>query len=223
MSTIVVLFTAIHLQNYHEIKNRHKHPITINHKEGVMKKLIQMLGIATVFVFATFAMNNVATADGCTISNTGPDSKNKCTSVETKTCTLNNDNTVTVSGESTQVSVSGNGSVTGNTSGGSAMTGSATNKNGTTINVSIKNGQCIAVVTKTKEVTPGKGEVTPGKGEVTPTGGQGAVAPQQVSPTTLPNTGSDTMAGALTLFASIAGFGAVISSIGVSSYRYLRR
>jgi hypothetical protein len=181
-----------------------------------MKKIKQTI-VTLAAVLAPIAMAPLASAAGtCANGYTGPDSNNLCTSTTTYKCTVENENTVKIDNDNTQVTVSGGATSGGNTSGGGAQTGSATNANGVTFNVTVTNGEgatCTATATVPATPTP---EVP-----VTPTPGRGAVAvaaPSVVKPKVLANTSGDSIAanvvGAVVALAGTFG----LSRIALSAY-----
>ena len=74
-----------------------------------------------------------------TIQNTGPNSNNQITAVNTNTATITNTNNISVSNTSTQQASSGSATVTTNTNAGSATSGNASNANSTKLNINVKN------------------------------------------------------------------------------------
>lgn len=160
-----------------------------------MKKLKQLLAVA-VIIAAPFATAGVAAADSCAEGYTGPNSENLCVSVRTYTCTVNNENTVTIDQTNDQVAVSGDSGNGGNNNGGGAQSGSATNDNNVTFNVTVENGEVCTVVA-TVPATPETPE-TPPKEEtpVTPT--------ETAKPAVLASTASDSTPQLLLALGAVA-------------------
>jgi hypothetical protein len=84
-----------------------------------------------------------------------------CTSTETYSCSVTNQNVVTITNSSNQTVASGSVTVSGNGTGGNGTSGSVTNTDGTTFSVTITNsnpttqnpGVCTATVTVPATVT----------------------------------------------------------------------
>lgn len=172
-----------------------------------MKKLLQFLVVAALVLSASVAMNipaNAETTQGCDISNTGPDSENECSVEDAYTCTVNEDNTVTILNNTTQESTTGSVTNSGNQGGGSATSGTVSNSNGTSFNVTIENDGCVA-----QPITPTPETPQPGKGET--------VQPaQKVTPKALPVTSGSALP------VMVASLGSVLALAGVTSlYRRL--
>lgn len=129
-----------------------------------MKKMYQLLAAVTVAILVPLAISAPSSAAStCDIGFTGPDSQNRCTSVETYQCSVTNTNTVIIKNTNNQEVASGAVSIGGNTTGETATSGSVTNSNGTTFTVSItnadpnvqgNNGVCSATVIIPAKVTP---------------------------------------------------------------------
>lgn len=190
-----------------------------------MKKLQQTL-VSLATVLGSLAIVPAAGAAGtCENGFTGPDSNNMCTSTTKFTCTQINNNTVQINNDNTQVAVSGDANVSGNTSAGGALTGSASNSNGVMFNVTVKNPATCAVtasvpatpatpttpVTPATPVTPGRGSVSGGVGALGAVGGAGAVVTptNTTRPSVLANTSGDNLlgyaAGAVAVLAGLIG------------------
>lgn len=167
-----------------------------------MKKLQQTLVSLAAVMGSLAIVPTVSAAGTCQNGYTGPDSSNLCTSTTTYTCHVNNDNKAVIDNTNTQISLSGDGTTSGNTTGGNTQTGSATNSNGVTFNVSVKNGD-ICTTTATVPATPETPStpITPGKGAVGGVGALSGGAGQVVTPTNvaapsvLANTSGDDMLG----------------------------
>lgn len=137
-----------------------------------MKRLYQLLAVAAVAILVPIAASMPASAvNTCEVGFTGPNSQNMCTSVETYSCSVTNQNNVTITNSSNQTVASGAVTVSGNGAGGNGTSGSVTNTDGTTFTVVITNsnptsqdpGVCTATVTvpatETEEtVTPASTE-----------------------------------------------------------------
>lgn len=109
-----------------------------------MRKISQTLTVVGVMLASTLAgSTGVSAQSTCPVGYTGPGSTNICTSIETYTCTVTNNNQVTIDNQNAQ------GSVSGDASGeDGAQTGTATNSNGAVFNFEITNeGVCTAVRT----------------------------------------------------------------------------
>ena len=180
-----------------------------------MKKLQQMV-VALVTVVTPLALSSGVSAATGTCQNgfTGPDSNNICTSTTTYECTINDNNTVTITNDNTQVALSGGASSGGNGEGGGAQTGSATNSNGVTYTVTVANPEtCTA--TATMPATPVPTPQTPSapaKQQVTP--------PKATTPRTLAYTSGNTTLGYV--IALIVGLGAVAVIARVATFAYSR-
>lgn len=163
-----------------------------NSSEGSesMTKVKQLLA-AAILVAAPFMTVGVVSAEDCTIENTGPGSTNVCETENEYTCTVNEDNSVTINLNGEQVATSGDATSGGNTSGGGATSGSATNENGTTFEFDITNEGCVVTsVTEPTTETP-----------VTPT----TVTPEEeATPTVLANTASDGTSQLLVVLGAVA-------------------
>lgn len=182
-----------------------------------MKKLLQILAM-TLIVLAPFGAGTVS-AQECTISDTGPDSKNECIIKDEHECTVINDNEIKIDGKNMQFSKSGDAEVEDNTNAGSAITGTATNSNNQTFRVTITNGSCVAEEEEEEEVvTPPVTPTQPGGGGGL-VGGRGQVgAVSNTSPTVLPETSSN-ISKAATALVSYLGVGTVIASISAIAFR----
>ncbi|MGH7218692.1 MAG: hypothetical protein ACREGE_04600 [Candidatus Microsaccharimonas sp.] len=137
-----------------------------------MKRLYQLLVGAAVAILVPMAASVPASAaNTCEVGFTGPNSQNMCTSVETYSCSVTNQNNVIITNSSNQQVASGSVTVSGNGAGGNGTSGSVTNTDGTTFSVTITNsnpttqgsGTCTATVTvpatETEEtVTPASTE-----------------------------------------------------------------
>ena len=125
-----------------------------------MSKLRHLFLIATIIAAPLVGMVT-ASAESCTITNTGPGSTNECISADDYICEVDNNNTVTIFDKNNQTVVSGSGTITGNTGGGGATTGTVSNANGTSYNVVIENGTCaVTAVTPAPVVPQGGGGKT---------------------------------------------------------------
>ena len=183
-------------------------------------KRIKRLILAAIVALTPFALALPASALGtCSIGYTGPDSNNQCISKTSYTCTVKNDNDVTIVNNNDQSSTSGTVSGSSNTQVGGAVSGQVTNSNGTVFNVSITNtGEtktCVAVasVPATPE-TPAvpAAPVTP----VQPATGNGAAV------ATLPHTSGDSFGPILATVLGVLGVGAAASYVGATIYRRLK-
>jgi len=175
-----------------------------------MKRLI-VAAIVSIMPLA-FALP-VAALGTCSIGYTGPDSNNQCTSQTTYTCSVTNENSVTIVNDNDQVAASGTVTNSGNTQGGNGVSGQVTNSNGVVFNVSITNpsespSTCVAVATvpATPEVP-----VTP----VQPPTGSGAVA-------ALPHTSGDSLTPIVVAAVAVLGIGALATYLGATIYRRLK-
>ncbi len=231
MRQIATLFTNLHNetmikshQDTHKGRLKHLRIIIFIGGRCIMKKIKQTI-VTLAAVLAPIAMAPVVSAVGtCANGYTGPDSNNLCKSTTTYECTVNNNNTVTIVNDNTQVAVSGGATSGENTSGGNTQTGTATNNNGVTFNVTVTNGggggeTGICTATATVPATP-----TP-EVPVTPTPGKGAVAvvaPSTTAPKALAKTSGDQLSGyvvgAIVALASTLG----LSRIALSVYGRLK-
>jgi hypothetical protein len=91
-----------------------------------MKKLIRLVAATLLALSLT---TGVASAHS--ISNTGPRSNNRISVRHNTRIRVNNNANVRVNNSNTQVAISGNARVSGNTNGGDAETGNASNTNST--------------------------------------------------------------------------------------------
>lgn len=97
-----------------------------------MKKIISLVAATLVALSLTAGV-----ASAHSISNTGPRSTNRITVRHNTRVRVNNSARVQVNNDSTQVAVTGNARVSGNTNGGDAETGDARNTNSTWTTVHI--------------------------------------------------------------------------------------
>ena len=117
-----------------------------------MKNLLKTLAVTATLVGMS---GGVALADSsCTISNTGPDSNNTCTSEETNVTHVSCVNGIYVVNDNDQEAGSGDAENEGNTSGGNATSGSAVNENGTTVQIGTS---CGGATTTPETETPSTG------------------------------------------------------------------
>lgn len=186
-----------------------------------MKKMSQIL-ITVAMIFGPLFTGTIASAEDCSITNTGPGSTNECEQIEEFTCKVINDNKVVIENDNTQVSVSGDAAVIGNTTGGSALTGSATNSNGVTYNVTVRNGVCEVAVVNPPVTPPAGGAGGGGAGA-----GQGGGVAQVVAPASLglggagallPETNSD-VAGYVIALAGALGLGLIVFYLITLAFR----
>ena len=112
-----------------------------------MKKLQQTLIIGALLL-PPLAITQVAGAElpegatcptGFRMEQTGPGSKNTCVSETTYTCTIDNDNKIVITNESTQDAFSSEVTLSDNTGGGDAQSGSVENTNGGNFYVTVTN------------------------------------------------------------------------------------
>jgi hypothetical protein len=73
------------------------------------------------------------------IENTGPRSDNRIISEVRTDVEVDNDNTLSVENNNTQIATSGDATVRNNTTGGDAISGDATNTNSTSVSFSVSN------------------------------------------------------------------------------------
>ncbi len=174
-----------------------------------MKKLKQIVA-TVVLVLAPFTTAGIAAADTCEIGYTGPNSENLCVSEQEYTCTVTNENEVTIDQTNQQITVSGDANNTDNTNGGGAQSGSATNENNVTFNVTVENDEvCTVVATVPATPTP-----TTSEPEVT-------VTPEETStPAVLAPTASDSTAKLLVMLGAITGV-ATLATLAIT--RIVRR
>lgn len=161
-----------------------------------MKQLFKAVAVtaAAFFIPMTVSMP-VSAASTCGIGYTGPDSQNMCTSEVKYECSVKNNNDVTIVNTTTQESISGHVTNSGNQNGGNSTSGTVTNSNGATFNVTIMNGSdvCVAKAVVPATETP-EAPTTP----VKPT--------QNATPKALPVTSGNSQAPAvLALAGSIVG------------------
>lgn len=172
-----------------------------------MKKLKQIVATA-VLVLAPFTTAGIAAADTCEIGYTGPNSENLCVSEQEYTCTVTNENEVTIDQTNQQITVSGDANNTDNTNGGGSQSGSATNENNVTFNVTVENDE-VCTVLATVPATP------------TPVEPATTVTPKEtVTPTVLAPTASDSTAKLLVMLGAITGV-ATLATLAIT--RIVRR
>jgi len=176
-----------------------------------MKRLYQLLVGAVVAVLVPMAASVPASAaNTCEVGFTGPNSQNMCTPVETYTCTVENNNIITIENTNTQVGVSGAALNNSNTTTGSATSGTVTNENGTVFNVVITNANpttqdpetCFATVVVPATTTP-----------------ETVVPAATVTPEALPVTSGESTLPVLVITASIAGAVALLTAGSAVLYR----
>lgn len=173
-----------------------------------MKKL-SLLGAVLAVLLIPLAFGNTSyAASTCPAGFTGPNSVNVCTSTTDYTCTVTNDNSVTVDTTNQQIAL------TGSAVGGTAQTGSATNTNGTTFTATVTNGMACTVVATTPPITP---IVTPPVTETaTP---QAKVAPK---PAVLANTATASPAMIIASLIGLLGGGVIMARLAVAAYGHLK-
>jgi len=170
-----------------------------------MKRVYQLIAAVVVTLLVPVATGaQTFAASTCAIGFTGPDSQNMCTSVQTYACTVNNDNTVTITDSNNQTAASGAVS-------GGGTSGSVSNSSGTTFTVSITNRTCTATV-----IVPATTDTPPVS--VTPIAAP-AVAGASVK--ALPVTGSDQTLPTIGLVAGVAALIAALSVAATIAYRRL--
>lgn len=170
-----------------------------------MKKLSKL--IAAV-VLALGLSTAVASAQSCTIENTGPDSNNSCTVNETSNTNINCSNDAAVINANNQNSQSGDAETDSNTTGGSSTSGSANNSNDTNTNVS---QECLGSQGTSSTST----DETPEEGQ-----GAGVVAGTSVEVASLPDTaGENSLVATLGLATVGAGALGLIAQTGIANYR----
>lgn len=156
-----------------------------------MSKHKSLVALASILAVPIIGAVSVSAEDSsCSITNTGPNSNNTCTTNTGYTCKVTNDTVVIVDNNNQQVAQSGDASSDGNTSGGGATSGSVTNSNGTTFDFTIENDTCTVAAVKPAPTPPAGGSgaaaaAAPVKEVVRAAGGAGAAAP-----TVLADTGS---------------------------------
>lgn len=147
-----------------------------------MKRILQSLA-ASLLTFG--AMSGVAAAASVTcnsnISNTGTDSNNSITCVDTEENSVSCENNVIVSNSNDQSANSGGAFTTDNTSGGGATSGDSGNSNTTVVKVGASCAPVeVATTTPTVPTTPSTPSTPAVLGETTqvvaPVGGVGAGA-----------------------------------------------
>lgn len=170
-----------------------------------MKKLLSVLAVAVLTILTPFAVSAPASAQStCGTGFTGPDSNNQCTSTTQYSCTVSNENNVTIVNDTNQVVG------TGSASGGSATSGSTVNVNGTTYTITIANEDvCTATVVVPATEQPPAPTLT----SVQPTQATGAAV--------LPATSGD-FATLLVVIASSLAVVAALGVGGVALYRYYK-
>lgn len=129
-----------------------------------------MLSILAVVVVSPLLLASSASAETCTITNTGPGSTNECIVEGGDECTVTNNNDIDITNDTDQNANTGDADVDGNTDGGNAESGDAVNESDTSVNIGITNGGCNPQTTS----TPGGGGQT--MGTSTTAGGRGAGA-----------------------------------------------
>jgi LPXTG-motif cell wall-anchored protein len=178
----------------------------------------KLLLAVSVCILGLGAASPSVSALDCSISDTGPDSTNECTSIENFRCTVNNDNQVVVYNDNNQVVDTGDAVTVTNTSGGSSTSGDATNTNETVVEGTIKNNSC--VIAAAPVVTPPT--------TVMPSGGQGEVVTPVPAPagrgavTALPNTGTESAIGIIAGLVTLLGATVAGSRLAVSAYGNLK-
>jgi hypothetical protein len=181
-----------------------------------MRKFLPILAAIAFALSLLVPSIRVSATSVCPSGFTGPDSDNICKSIKKFTCNVENDTFTVINNENNQVAVSGGSLSSDNTSGGDARTGSATNSNKVTFKVNVNNENVCQVAVTTPAVPQGQGAAGGGGGG----GGAGAIAaPSQVTPSVLPNTGSDVVTSYLTFVAESLGIGVVAASIAAVLYR----
>lgn len=170
-----------------------------------MKKL-SLLGAVLAVMLLPLAFSNTSyAATTCPVGFTGPNSVNICESSTDYTCTVTNDNNVTVDTTNQQIAV------TGSTSGEGVQTGSATNTNGTTFTATVTNGEACTVVATTAPITPVV--VPPATPPATP---QAAAVAKK--PASLANTATLSPAMVVIGFIALLGVAAIVTRLAVARY-----
>jgi hypothetical protein len=172
-----------------------------------MKKL-SLLGAVLAIMLLPLAFGDSSyAASTCPVGFTGPNSHNVCESTTNYTCTVKNDNSVTVDTTNQQIAL------TGSAAGGSAQTGSATNTNGTTFTATVTAGTACTVVATTAPITP----------VVTPPATQTA-APQAATPkpTVLANTATLSPAMVVASLMGILGGSVIVARLAVTAYGHFK-
>lgn len=167
---------------------------------GNMKKVIKVFG---VLVLGLSLFGGAASAQSCTITNTGPGSTNTCTYDNNVTLTFRCENGVVVDVQTNQGASSGGSNNSGNTNGGGASSGNASNTNNTNITV----GQsCDEAQRAAQPTQPGDSA-------------NGQAGPGQDSVASLPETGTaTTVMIATVLVAGLAAFG-LLAQFGLARFR----
>lgn len=177
-----------------------------------MKRFIKLVSTSLV---GMSLMMGVAAADAtsCTISNTGANSVNTCTSTTTQSVSVVCDTDVNAINVGGQIATTGNANGGGNTTlAGGVTTGSAVNYNGTTFVLGAScNGQPTPVATAATPVAGGQGAVTP----------TAAPAAPAAKPAALPETGSNAVLTDSIIGAAVLGGTIVVAQLGLSAYRRL--
>ncbi|MGV9001380.1 MAG: hypothetical protein ACOH18_00265 [Candidatus Saccharimonadaceae bacterium] len=173
-----------------------------------MKRFYQLIAAVVVALLAPVLVSApTLAASTCDVGFTGPDSQNMCTSVETYSCTVNNNNEVTITNSNNQTVASGM------VSGGNSTSGSVSNGNGTNFTVAITNasegegGVCSATVIVPAVETP-------------PTVVPSATTTPKTTVKALPVTGDDST---LMIAAIAAGIAVGIAGISVAASLVYRR
>lgn len=160
-----------------------------------------MRGIVAAVISVSFIGGTVGAEEACpgaTITNTGPDSVNEITCVDSTAVQVTCTNNVYVVNNNSQTGGTGSGVITGN----------ATNTNGTTVQI----GAACTSPTATTTVTPPPAAVKPSTG-------MGATSLPEPKATVLPNTASNPVTDiAIASTLGLAGIMAV-SRIGIAAYR----
>lgn len=178
-----------------------------------MKRLYQLIAAAVVIFLVPLVVSAPTHAvSTCDVGFTGPDSQNMCTSVETYSCTVTNQNEVAITNSNNQTVASGAVSGAGSTSGGGSISGSVSNSNGTTFTVNITNQDEVGVCTATV-IVPAV--------ETPPTVNPPVTTTTATATKALPVTGDDSTLAFLRVGAVIAMAVAGISVATVLVYRRL--
>ena len=177
-----------------------------------MRKLLLTL---TTSVIGLGLMGGVASASSVTcngsISNTGANSNNTVNCVDTNNVSVTCSNNETIVEGNNQTSTSGSATNSGNTSSGNATSGSSNNSNSVTVQLG---GGCAPVAGSTTAFTTSA--VSAPASTSTP-------AAAAATPTTLPNTGSNSALDAATVgLGALAGV-SLVSAGAVTLKRHLSK
>jgi hypothetical protein len=186
-----------------------------------MRRIV--LSLTSVLASSTLMFGVAAATDSsCSIDNTGPDSTNTCTVSEDNSVTIKCKNDVDVVFINNQQASSGDSLVLNNTNGGYATSGNAQNFN--TVDGKLDVSCAKAATTTSPAPTPAPAS-TPVAAPVAaaqpaPAGGQGQGQEQTPKAQALPNTGSNSVLTTATIATVAVGMLAALGRAGFSAYKF---